>query len=66
MRNNTDKSRKLVKTTKSKPSNKANYRDKISKFSDTKTPLMNNKFTKKFVISKVRPESIKANKNRKT
>ena len=27
---------------------------------------MNNKFTKKFVISKVRPESIKANKNRKT
>ena len=66
MRNNTDKSRKLVKTTKSKPSIKANYRDKISKFSDTKTPLMNNKFTKKFVISKVRPESIKANKNRKT
>jgi hypothetical protein len=66
MRNNTDKSRKLVKTTKSKPSNKANYKDKISKFSDTKTPLMNNKFTKKFVISKVRPESIKANKNRKT
>ena len=66
MRNNTDKSRKLVKTTKSKPSNKANYRDKISKFSDAKTPLMNNKFTKKFVISKVRPESIKANKNRKT
>ena len=66
MRNNTDKSRKIVKTTKSKPSNKANYKDKISKFSDTKTPLMNNKFTKKFVISKVRPESIKANKNRKT
>ena len=66
MRNNTDKSRKIVKTTKSKPSNKANYRDKISKFSDAKTPLMNNKFTKKFVISKVRPESIKANKNRKT
>ena len=66
MRNNTDKSRKIVKTTKSKPSNKANYKDKISKFSDTKTPLMNNKFTNKFVISKVRPESIKANKNRKT
>ena len=62
-RNNIEKSKKLDKSMKYRPSNKNNYM--ISKFSDSKTPLTNKKHTKKYIINKVRPESIKANKNRK-
>ena len=62
-KNNTEKSRKFEQTAKPRPSNKNNYI--ISKFPDPKTPLTNNKYTKKYVINKVRPESIKANKNRR-
>ena len=62
---NEEKSRIFDKTTKSRPSNKNNYI--ISKFSESKTPSTstNNKNSKKYVLNKIRPESIKANKNRK-
>ena len=60
---NAEKSRQFDKTTKSRPSNNNNYL--ISKFSDSKTPSTNNKYSKKYVINKVRPGSIKSNINRK-
>ena len=62
---NEEKSRIFDKTAKSRPSNKNNYI--ISKFSESKTPSTstNNKNSKKYVLNKIRPESIKANKNRK-
>ena len=62
-RTNEEKSRIFDKTAKSRPSNKNNYI--ISKFSESKTPSKNNKNSKKYVLNKIRPESIKANKNRK-
>ena len=62
-RTNEEKSRIFDKTAKSRPSNKNNYI--ISKFSESKTPSTNNKNSKKYVLNKIRPESIKANKNRK-
>ena len=62
-RTNEEKSRIFDKTAKSRHSNKNNYI--ISKFSESKTPSTNNKNSKKYVLNKIRPESIKANKNRK-
>ena len=63
-RNNNDRSRKIDKPAKSRPSNKNNYA--ISKFPDTSTPFVSSKYTRKYIINRVRPESIKTKEKEKS